>query len=54
MALEFDPVILPAARFDHAEELQRSLGWREDADIVGGADFRLVLLTPPGSACAVS
>ncbi len=29
---EFDPVILPEARFDHAEELQKSLGWREDAD----------------------
>jgi len=29
------------------------LGWRLDADIVRGKDFRVVQLTPPGSACSI-
>lgn len=30
------------------------LGWRLDADIVVGDDFRVVQFTPPGSGCSVS
>ena len=31
----------------------QALGWREDADFAVGAYFRVVQLTPPGSACSV-
>ena len=33
---------------------EEALGWREDADYAAGADFRVVQLTPPGSACSVT
>jgi hypothetical protein len=29
------------------------LGWREDADFIADADFRIVQLTPPGSAGSI-
>jgi hypothetical protein len=29
------------------------LGWRLDADVVIGEDFRVVQLTPPGSPCSI-
>jgi catechol 2,3-dioxygenase-like lactoylglutathione lyase family enzyme len=39
---------------DRAKQFYKGLGWREDADIVGGEDFRIVQLTPPGSSTSVS
>jgi hypothetical protein len=30
------------------------LGWRTDADIVAGDNFRVVQLTPPHSACSIA
>ena len=54
MDLKLEVVILPVADVDRAKLFYKGLGWREDADIVGGEDFRIVQLTPPGSACAVS
>jgi hypothetical protein len=38
---------------DRAKNFYTALGWREDADFATGADFRVVQLTPPGSACSV-
>jgi catechol 2,3-dioxygenase-like lactoylglutathione lyase family enzyme len=52
--LKLEVVILPVSDVDRAKQFYKGLGWREDADIVGGADFRIVQLTPPGSACSVS
>jgi NADPH-dependent 2,4-dienoyl-CoA reductase/sulfur reductase-like enzyme len=38
---------------DRAKDFYKALGWREDADVAKGADFRVVQLTPPGSPCSV-
>ena len=54
MDLKLEVVILPVSDVDRAKQFYTSLGWREDADIVGGEDFRIVQLTPPGSACSIS
>jgi catechol 2,3-dioxygenase-like lactoylglutathione lyase family enzyme len=51
MKLEF--VTLPVADVDRAKQFYQSLGWRTDADIVGGDDFRVVQLTPPHSPCSI-
>src|SRR3954468_7221040 len=54
MDLKLEVVILPVSDVDRAKEFYKGLGWREDADIVGGKDFRIVQLTPPGSRCSIS
>ncbi|HYO36948.1 MAG TPA: VOC family protein [Geodermatophilus sp.] len=54
MDLKLEVVILPVADVDRAKHFYKGLGWREDADIVGGTAFRIVQMTPPGSACSVS
>ena len=51
MALEV--VVIPVADVDRALRFYGGLGWRLDADISGGDAFRLVQLTPPGSACSI-
>jgi catechol 2,3-dioxygenase-like lactoylglutathione lyase family enzyme len=45
--------VLPVADVDRAKDFYKELGWRLDADFISGPDFRVVQLTPPGSACAV-
>jgi catechol 2,3-dioxygenase-like lactoylglutathione lyase family enzyme len=52
--LKLEVVILPVSDVDRAKQFYKGLGWREDADIVGGDEFRIVQLTPPGSAASVS
>ena len=54
MDLKLEVVILPVSDVDRAKQFYKGLGWREDADIVGGPDFRIVQLTPPGSSCSIS
>jgi catechol 2,3-dioxygenase-like lactoylglutathione lyase family enzyme len=54
MDMKLEVAILPVADVDRAKRFYQDLGWREDADIVGGEDFRIVQLTPPGSACSIS
>jgi len=46
-------VVLPVSDVGRAKEFYASLGWRLDADVAAGDDFRLVQLTPPGSGCSV-
>jgi catechol 2,3-dioxygenase-like lactoylglutathione lyase family enzyme len=46
-------VVLPVSDVDRAKDFYQALGWREDADVATGPDFRVVQLTPPGSACSV-
>jgi catechol 2,3-dioxygenase-like lactoylglutathione lyase family enzyme len=46
-------VVVPVADVDRAKVFYEALGWRLDADFAAGADFRVVQLTPPGSACSV-
>jgi catechol 2,3-dioxygenase-like lactoylglutathione lyase family enzyme len=51
--MKLEVVVVPVSDVDRSKNFYKSLGWREDADFVTGADFRVVQLTPPGSACAV-
>ena len=51
--LKLEVVVVPVADVDRAKDFYQGLGWREDADYAAGADFRVVQLTPPGSACSV-
>jgi catechol 2,3-dioxygenase-like lactoylglutathione lyase family enzyme len=51
--MKLEVVVVPVADVDRAKDFYRALGWREDADYAAGDDFRVVQLTPPGSACSV-
>ena len=53
MDLKLEVVIVPVSDVDRAKQFYKGLGWREDADVVAD-DFRIVQLTPPGSACSIS
>jgi catechol 2,3-dioxygenase-like lactoylglutathione lyase family enzyme len=54
MDMKLEVVIVPVSDVDRAKQFYKGLGWREDADIVGGAAFRIVQITPPGSGCSIS
>jgi len=51
--VRLEVVVVPVSDVDRAKEFYAGLGWRLDADIARGDDFRLVQLTPPGSACSI-
>src|ERR1700693_1019815 len=51
--MKLEVVVLPVADVDRAKDFYEALGWREDADFTSGDDFRVVQLTPRGSACSV-
>jgi catechol 2,3-dioxygenase-like lactoylglutathione lyase family enzyme len=53
MNMKLEVVIIPVSDVDRAKRFYESLGWHLDADYVGGDDFRIVQLTPAGSACSV-
>ncbi len=53
MDMKLEVVVVPVSDVDRAKNFYQALGWREDADFVAGADFRVVQLTPPGSPCSV-
>jgi catechol 2,3-dioxygenase-like lactoylglutathione lyase family enzyme len=46
-------VTLPVSDVDRAKSFYQSLGWRLDADIVHGENFRVVQFTPPHSQCSI-
>ena len=52
--MKLEVVTLPVSDVDRAKRFYQSLGWRLDADIVRGDNFRAVQLTPPHSACSVA
>jgi catechol 2,3-dioxygenase-like lactoylglutathione lyase family enzyme len=52
--MKLEVVTLPVSDVDRAKDFYASLGWRLDADIVRGENFRVVQLTPPHSACSIS
>jgi catechol 2,3-dioxygenase-like lactoylglutathione lyase family enzyme len=52
--MKLEVVTVPVSDVDRAKRFYQSLGWRLDADIVRGDNFRVVQLTPPHSACSVS
>jgi catechol 2,3-dioxygenase-like lactoylglutathione lyase family enzyme len=52
MDMELEVVVIPVSDVDKAMAFYQGLGWRLDANI-GNGDFRVVQVTPPGSACSV-
>ncbi len=51
--LRLEVVTLPVSDVDRAKSFYLSLGWRLDADISAGDDFRVVQVTPPQSQASV-
>jgi catechol 2,3-dioxygenase-like lactoylglutathione lyase family enzyme len=52
--MKLEVVTLAVSDVDRAKNFYQRLGWRTDADIVVGDDFRVVQLTPPHSACSIA
>jgi len=52
--LRLEVVTLPVSDVDRAKRFYQNLGWRLDADIARGEDFRAVQLTPPHSQCSIA
>ena len=51
--MKFEIVVIPVSDADRAKEFYEKLGWRLDANISAGDDFRVVQFTPPGSGCSI-
>ncbi|HUJ81318.1 MAG TPA: VOC family protein [Candidatus Acidoferrales bacterium] len=51
--MKFEIVVIPVSDVDRAKEFYAKLGWRLDADLGNGKDFRIIQFTPPGSGCSV-
>jgi catechol 2,3-dioxygenase-like lactoylglutathione lyase family enzyme len=51
--MRLEVVVIPVSDVDRAKAFYESLGWRLDADFAGVEGFRVVQVTPPGSACSV-
>jgi catechol 2,3-dioxygenase-like lactoylglutathione lyase family enzyme len=52
--MKLEVVTLPVSDVNRAKAFYQGLGWRTDADIARGENFRAVQLTPPHSACSVA
>ena len=46
-------MVLAVSDVDRAKGFYESLGWRLDADLAVDDGYRVVQLTPPGSACSI-
>ena len=54
MDLKLEVVVLPVTDVDKAKDFyETGLGCRLDADIAGEDGYRIVQVTPPGSACSI-
>jgi catechol 2,3-dioxygenase-like lactoylglutathione lyase family enzyme len=51
--MKLEVVVIPVSDVDRAKAFYQRLGWRLDAEFAGGADFRIMQFTPPGSGCSV-
>jgi len=51
--MSIEVIVLPVSDVDRAKQFYGGLGWRLDADVAAGPDFRLVQFTPPGSGCSI-
>src|SRR5690349_11394377 len=54
MELKLDVVPLPVSDVDRALAFYSRMGWRLDVDLAPNDKFRVVQMTPPGSACSVA
>ena len=53
VGMGLEVVVIPVSDVARAKDFYSRLGWRLDADVATGDDFRLIQLTPPGSGCSV-
>ena len=51
--MKLEVVVIPVSDVDRAKRSYESLGWRLDADLPVGDDFRVVQVTPPGSEASI-
>ena len=51
--MRLEVVVLPVSDVDRAKRFYEWLGWRLDADLAVDDGYRVVQLTPPGSACSI-
>ncbi|MEV4007507.1 VOC family protein [Actinomadura sp. NPDC049753] len=51
--MKLEVVVVPVSDVDRAKDFYTGLGWRLDADVATGTDFRVVQVTPPGSPASV-
>jgi len=51
--MKLEVIVIPVSDVDRAKAFYTSLGWRQDAEFVEGADFRVLQFTPPGSGCSI-
>jgi catechol 2,3-dioxygenase-like lactoylglutathione lyase family enzyme len=53
MDMKLEVVVISVSDVERAKSFYAGMGWRLDADLSVGKDFRLVQFTPPGSGCSV-
>ncbi|MER5598716.1 VOC family protein [Streptomyces sp. NPDC002265] len=53
MDLKLEAIVLPVSDVDRAKNFYETAGFRMDVDNTFSDDYRLVHLTPPGSACSI-
>jgi catechol 2,3-dioxygenase-like lactoylglutathione lyase family enzyme len=53
MDMKLEVVVVPVSDVDRAKDFYKRLGFREDIDFAGNDGYRVVQLTPPGSACSI-
>ena len=51
--MRLEAVVVPVADVDRANRFYQQLGWRVDADVSAGDDYRLVHVTPPASNASI-
>jgi catechol 2,3-dioxygenase-like lactoylglutathione lyase family enzyme len=51
--MKLEAVVIAVSDVDRAKEFYGGLGWRLDADVAAGDDFRIIQFTPPGSGCSI-
>ena len=51
--LRLEVVVVPVSDVDRAKRFYETLGWRIDADLAVDDGYRIVQVTPPGSACSI-
>ncbi len=51
--VKLEVVVVPVSDVDRAKRFYEGLGWRLDADLAVEDGYRVVQLTPPGSACSI-
>lgn len=51
--MKLEIVVLPVSDVDRAKRFYLGIGCREDADFTGADEFRVVQVTPPGSATSI-